>query len=497
MGFVISHDFLGPLGTGIDIQGTVMTVSGIEHVSEDQINDALDKAGVKAASITELIISEPLNTILIGAFEKFFGMEKLTLPNTLKKIGPNSFLSCTSLKTVEIPDSVESIDSSAFASSTSLESVSFGSNPKLTIISSYCFENTSITSIIIPETITSIEDHAFSNSKLITVKIPKNVEYLGMMCITTKTLKRIEVDPENKNWKTDSQGLLYSSDGALLIVPAAITDKIVLPEMCTRIMMESFDHCISSHVMIPRSVTIIDMFAFVYSEVQEITYDANIERLDYCVFTECYNLTTFTFKPNNPLKIIDINCFQNCRSLVNLNLEELVNLEEFGSYAFESVSSLKSITFPPNVKYIPQGITNHAKSMKTVRILSDLLELSDEAFSYMPSLEVFQYHGKKAFTSNYIFISCPKLKKVQVSKNYPADNFGGLPVEKVLGDIEINSLEAKEDKASNIKYYLIGVCSCMFLAVVVVIAILIRKNHKSKDEQEAISQIPMLQNEQD
>ncbi len=105
---------------------------------------------------------------------------ELTLPENYKggsyKIYNYAFYNNTSLTSITIPESVTSIGNYAFSGCASLKTVTFGENSKLESIGSYAFYGcSSLTSITIPESVTSIGSDAFYNcTSLKTVNFGEN-----------------------------------------------------------------------------------------------------------------------------------------------------------------------------------------------------------------------------------------------------------------------------------------------------------------------------------
>ncbi|MCH5172120.1 MAG: leucine-rich repeat domain-containing protein, partial [Erysipelotrichales bacterium] len=87
---------------------------------------------------------------------------EVTISNNTKFIMSNAFEIYKSLTSIIIPSSVTSIGSLAFCDCTNLQTVTFESGSKLETIGSYAFSGcNSLTSIVIPSSVTSIENSAF------------------------------------------------------------------------------------------------------------------------------------------------------------------------------------------------------------------------------------------------------------------------------------------------------------------------------------------------
>lgn len=163
-----------------------------EIVIPDVFDDTLitsiaDNAFARADGITEVIISDHVETIGERAFEyctslrsvklseatvqistyAFHGcssLESISLPNTVIRICDGAFSGCSSLKEVSLPRSVEYIEKYAFQNCTSLESLTFGKNVKI------------------------IEIRAFSNCTVLTT-----VYYEG----SKEDLDKVDIDIDN------------------------------------------------------------------------------------------------------------------------------------------------------------------------------------------------------------------------------------------------------------------------------------------------------------
>ena len=101
-------------------------------------------------------------------------METLEIGNGITKIGNHAFEQ-TDITSITIPDSVTAIGEQAFNGCTSLMEANISKNSKLETIGNRAFQQTNITSIAIPDSVTVIGKQAFNRCTSLTkVNISKN-----------------------------------------------------------------------------------------------------------------------------------------------------------------------------------------------------------------------------------------------------------------------------------------------------------------------------------
>ncbi len=128
--------------TGVEFPNRVVSIG----------NDAFKEAGT---GVSEMTVS----------FERRSGDGIISFDRNLT-IGQAAFQNCTKLKEIELPIRLLSMGEDAFKGTTSLTSVSIREDiedARLTTIPTGAFENSGITSISIPRSVTEIQTHAFAS----------------------------------------------------------------------------------------------------------------------------------------------------------------------------------------------------------------------------------------------------------------------------------------------------------------------------------------------
>lgn len=243
--------------------------------------------------VKSIVIGEGITTIGNFAFASCSNLTEVALPSTLISIGDGAFLSCYSLRGIVLPDALESIGDFAFYSANlpeihiprevreigafSLCGDGFGEvgfllktitvDPDNTYFCSvdnmlftkdgtelvYCPYLAESTVCMLPDSVRVIRDFAalyisaadlvlpdglreigrgnFAESALLSIRVPASVEQIGEYAFTGGyTLKRIDVDPENRNYQS-IDGVLYTKDGTeLLACPPRKWGYLCLPE---------------------------------------------------------------------------------------------------------------------------------------------------------------------------------------------------------------------------------------------------------------------------
>jgi len=211
-------------------------------------------------------------------------------PLPVTSIGATAFMGCKSITSIVIPDSVTNINGMAFGGGAfceceSLRSVTLPNNLKNIGGCAFLGCN-SLTAITIPDSVTNIGENAFMSCKLLTdIVIPNSIKRISenafMLC-------------ESLTVVTISEGVTHIDDSAFMSCESL--KYVAIPNSVTNIGNRVFSNCTSlTNIDIPDSVINIDESAFYYcTSLKGITIPDSVTSIGKDAFDYCESLTIYS-----------------------------------------------------------------------------------------------------------------------------------------------------------------------------------------------------------
>ena len=261
------------------------------------------------------------------------------------------------------------------------------------------YEN--LTSVIIPEIVTydtityrvtGIDSHTFSRcSSLTSIIIPNSVTSIGWRTFyNCSSLTSITIS----NSVTTIGSSAFKGCSSL-------TSAITVPNSVTSIGSSAFEGCSSlTSITIPNSVTIIENSAFRgCSSLLAITIPSGVTSIGYSAFSGCSSLTSVTIPDG--VTSIGHSAFGGCSSLASITIPDGVTIIKKST--FSGCSSLTSFTIPNNITSIESSAFTKCSSLTSITIPNSVTSIGNSAFSGCTSLTKTNYTGDVASWCDILF----------------------------------------------------------------------------------------------
>jgi len=352
---------------------------------------------------------------------------------TITAFTPTSYIGPLEIPSTLGGVAVETIGENVFYGFTGFTSVTFAAGSQLKTIGARAFRDaTSLTSIIIPASVTFIGDGAFRNTRLTSFVIPALVTV---------------IDPYAFYDCINLTSITFASNSTI-----------------TTIGIDAFHTCTGlTSITIPSSVTTIGQFAFfACTKLTSIVIPASVISIGVGAFKDCTILATATFLGNVPnLEIEVFNNISTGAKAYYISNTAGRNLAQYfaggvtqmvftytvlsgyatitgftsktyagpliipsilggapvtyiGVNAFKDYTGLTSITIPASVTYIYAGAFINCTSLETVTFapISQLVIIGISAFESCTSLKSIIIPSSVIYIGNNAFFACIRLTSI-------------------------------------------------------------------------------------
>ena len=301
-------------------------------------------------NITKVTLPEGLTSISAEAFRGCTGITEINIPDTVTSIGNYAFYGCTGITEIDLPDSITSIGTYAFYG-TGLRDIVVPAG--LDRISNYAYGNCkNLTRIEIPANIKAIYPNAFNGcSNLREVTFNEGLEVIGYSAFSGTGIEEVVIPKSvwmmsfDKYSNEEETSAHYSTSSNASAFYNSKLKKATFTEGETRISWYAFHNCsLLTEVVIPDTVTTIEINAFYGTGLRDIVVPAGLDRISNYAYGNCKNLTKIEIPAN--IKAIYPNAFNGCSNLSEVTFNE--GLEVIGYSAF-SGTIIEEVVIPKSV----------------------------------------------------------------------------------------------------------------------------------------------------
>ena len=312
---------------------------------------------------------------------------------------------------------------------------------RVTAIKTSAFSyNSTIASVVIPNSVTSIGANAFwSCDQLISVTLGKNVESIGAYAFERcyKLLEVVNLSDlsiqkgysdygyvSNYAWEVhDGVSKIDNVDGYCfytynnvhyLVGYTGVDGDLVLPQSYKNetyiVGSYAFYNCFRlTSVIISEGVTSLDHDSFnnCYN-ITSLTIGNNVKSIGAWSFVECHGLTSIVVPDG--VTSIESGAFMRCIKLTEITIPSSVS--SIGERAFYECYKLENIVLPTNVKYIGKSAFSGCSSLTSIVIPNGVNKIYAYTFEYCNSLTNIVVPDSVKTIDYYAFRYCNNLSTI-------------------------------------------------------------------------------------
>ena len=333
--------------------------------------------------------------------------------------GWSKFIGRRSLTSLVIPDSVTNIGDYAFSGCSSLSSVVIPD--RVTSIGDCAFENcSSLTDIVIPDGVTNIGKCAFEGCRSLTdIVIPDGVTSIGDCAFENCFSLTGIVIPDS-----------VTGIGKFAFDGCSSLSSVVIPDSVSCIGSGAFKNCSSlSSLVIPDCVTSIGNYAFAYCKsLTDIVIPNSVTSIGDNAFRHCSSLSSVVI----PESVVNLNGNPFCRWDGGLKClspyfiydnKVLFDKDKSKIIAFRDKNTT-SYVIPDSVTRIGESAFRHCSSLSSLVIPDSVTSIGESAFSGCCSLKSLVIPDSVTSIECYAFRGCESLSSLVIPDSVSCIGFG-------------------------------------------------------------------------
>ena len=324
-----------------------------------------------------------------------------------------------------------------------------GKEYAVTTIGYKAFQQTKITEVIMPNTITEIESYAFDGSDVGSITFSKNLKTIGDYAFNSTNLQQVELfEGLETIGKYAFHGGSYQEHIKTLILPNTLLEIgenafshnaitfLKIPDNIEEIKSRTFEYCNLDSVVLPSKLRIIGESAFANcSSIRYIKFPNTLTEIKQSAFSGCSGLLSVTLPDN--VQIVGNRAFSGCSQLVDFTFS--AGMKEIPEYCLSYASKLINVTIPEGIEKIGLGTFDHCTLLSHLTFPESATQMEEMIFinsgitsvtfsknlNYLPGLIFGECYNLQEISipehidsiGAYAFRSCSNLKNIKLPKN--------------------------------------------------------------------------------